>query len=1152
MKKLTKIFLIILTTLTMGVGINKVEAKEYKIKDKVNVSFSRGFYKEGGLGYFEYKNNQKIARNNWNYQMYNYVIDNDNMAYCLDATYNDSVGTANEITNVYDPYQYAYDAALYAILENGANSINSSNEDKAATEIALRAFVEGVAMDGWATGGDLGDQALEVKFAANANIAIYDILPQYSATDIKKILNTLGNTKTKYQNISECNSLKNGTEISTCFQKLTESSSSNYSKYKYYAAWPTSSADFNLDQRAYYFNITSVTNKAKELLKKGIEAVINFSENNSENGYDGDFDVQLKLKSTSSENPSSETNETTEVKYFTFSITNVEEENILNNIRVECPNCASNGVTIEKTEYQNGDSWETLTPSIDLAKLVEKNGDVDIRVTIRKSTLDSEECEPVSMNILYDVYEKTGKKFEMYKIQATGSAKGNHQRYLAVKLISPNSNNDDSNKVTKQEKKSPDYPINTNCDKKPEPCETNLTTPICAEDENGIAKVEAPEDIKKCIINNTDDATNEYRLSDNNGGINNNYCGTFCKEDYREISLNKALNNVNCGGYFKLQARIEGSKDCYRGSENTSDKSIDTEQYTRDIVAIQQNLILSYDRLLKATAASGNSDIKSKCTKYATKKEIDPETKEEKEVEDTSKCEETTWTLSGSYIGVAPTVENRSTGIVTLRSSSGSYSYSSTVSAADISSQISRDMASAKSQLTSLNTQYENTIKQFNSCTSEWNSKYNFDPKVYWEYSENFDNELDKTNNDLLSKDDRVLAPVESTRKDSNSLQACTGTTDSKIETCSTGWTSTDSVFASRDYTRCDESGCLVDTVKVSQAKFIKQHFEVEQDYDTPTVYYQVASSGPLSGSITTYKDFNNPNVPLSPIDGLPLSGDTTGGGVFKLMIEDLGEFYDSGEQGRLIDFGGDNDSRSVAYAKGYNADGNWSGEYVCHYYTNCRPKDCPNCNFVCVGEYCEWEDCPTCNFDCVNCIYNFGELQLNMKPVSTTEFNESAGREYGYNWNINTSLSSLELIRDKAEETIKEIEENNTTIYDDTNTESSDSKLEFRFTMTPEIAQDIKEYNAEKDSVGGYNDSSLVCYDYEDENGVIHKNTFCYSTFIDNAIAKYGKETVYTKDSRGSAADRTNESVVNSGYWTPWSEYGSYNESVIGGPSWK
>ena len=1128
MKKLTKIFLIILTTLTLGVGISNVKA--YNVGDKVTVGFERGYRQEAGIGYYT-KDDLSSYDVRWAYQMFNYKIDNKYMAYCLDATYDDSVGSSNKVSGVYDPNNSAYNAGLYAIIENGANTLNSSNADKASTEIALRAFVEGVAMDGW-TGG-FKDQSYQIKFAANANIAIFNVLGGYSADDIKKLLESFSNTKLVYNSISECKTLNNSNEIETCYRKIAYNAN-HYDNYRKYAAYPTNSENFNKNLRARFFNMNSIREKAEQLLKKGIEAVLNFQKGEG-NAID-DFKVDVKLASTT------KPENNTEIKTFTFNLTGIKEYNKLNNVNVVCEKCNANNVKIESIEYKNGENWVKLTPDVDLTKLVDGNGNVTVRVTITKGEINSENCEPVSMKLTYDTYAKKG--MELYKIQSTTNS-WNTQRYVAVKLVS---GNNDSNTAEKSENSTATYSIETNCKK--ETCETNLTTPICSEDENGIAKVEAPKDIKKCVIDNVDDATNEYRLADTNGGVNNDYCGTFCKEDYREISLNKALNNVNCGGYFKLQARIEGSKDCYRGSENTSDNAIDIEKYNNNIIDIQKSYIENHDTVLMTDEAAKNtSSIESECDEYGNLKD-----KDGNQLKTEENCTKHTWTLSGTYSGVEVANTNTTTGSVTSKTKSGTYTYTSTTSAEDISTQISDDASEAKENLEKLDEKYENTIKQFNACTKDWNSKYNFDPKVYWEYSQNFGEELDSLYNDLLSKEDRTLEPIESTRKDSDSLQACTGTTDKEINECSTGWTSTDSVFVDRTYIKCDEDECTTDTQKVSQAKFIKQHFEVEQDYDTPTVYYQVVSSGPSSGSIVTYKQYPSPNIPLSPVNVLPLAGDTTGGGIFKLKIEDLGEFYESGEQGRLIDFEGDHETHSVAYAKGYTADNNWSGEYVCHYYTDCRPKDCPDCKFVCVGEYCEWEDCPDCTFDCINCIYNLGDLQLNMKPVSTSKFNESAGREYGYNWNINMNLSKfpeLTMVYDKADETIKEIEENNTTIYDDTNRDSDDSKLEFSIEMTPEIIENIRQYNKEKDGVGGYNDASLVCYDYEDENGTVHKNVFCYSTFIDNVIEKYGSN-VYYKASRGTASDRSNESVVNSGYWTPWSEYGKYGESVIGGPSWK
>ncbi len=920
-------------------------------------------------------------------------------------------------------------------------------------------------------------------------------------------------------------------------------SNASYETYSFnnYEVSGGTSADEGLTGTITYGQAKDLVSAAKRLLSDAIDKV--------EDYVSGKIGQKAKITSSyAKENETVENNRFTQIWKVRFDLTELMEkadrgaEFKINSNDITCEGCSSAGVTNAKKEYfdVNSNSWKNFQGEVDFVKILSKNNaNLQLRLTYTGIENDGDNCDNVTVKVKYKVVDPDF-KYQMawgkgHSTQYGGTTERTSQQYW---FLSP------------EEDSILSFNIST-C----KPCETNLTTPICSEETEGIAKVEAPEDIKKCVINKNDDAYNTYRLSDNNGGVNNDYCGTFCKEDYREISLNRALSNVNCGGYFKLKARIEGSKDCYRGSENTKDKSIDIDKYIEDIIDVQESLIKANDLYNKAKTAGGMS-IKSRksseCAKPTTY------TDEKGVVHDGCAEYKTEYYVTGSYAGKEAST-NAKTGEVTARSVTHNFSYSSTESSSAVSSAISADLSTAQSNLTSGNTRYENIIKQFNSCTKDWESKYNFDPKVYWEYSQNIDEVMDTSYNDLLSKEDRTLEPIESTRKDSDSLQACIGTTDEKIENCSTGWTSTSSVFVDRTYTKCNESGCSTDAQKVSQAKFIKQHFEVEQDYDTPTVYYQVTTSGPLSGSITTDKNFNIPNIPLTPVNGLPLSGDTTGGGIFKLKIEDLGEFYETGEQGRLIDFEGDHESSSVAYAKGYSTGDNWSGEYVCHYYTNCRPKECPNCTYTCEGEYCSWQECPDCTFECINCIYNLGDLQLNMKPVSTTNFTTSAGREYGYNWNISEHLSILHpelgMIQDKADETIKEIEENNTTIYDDTNTESADSKLEFRIEMTPDITGKIREYNSKKadeiDGEGGYNDASLVCYDYEDQNGNVQKNVFCYSTFIDMVIEKWGSN-VYYKPSRGTAADRTNESVVNSGYWTPWSEYGKYGESVIGGPSWK
>ena len=188
----------------------------------------------------------------------------------------------------------------------------------------------------------------------------------------------------------------------------------------------------------------------------------------------------------------------------------------------------------------------------------------------------------------------------------------------------------------------------------------------------------------------------------------------------------------------------------------------------------------------------------------------------------------------------------------------------------------------------------------------------------------------------------------------------------------------------------------------ISDATFIRKTVKKSQDYITPTIFYQIEANG----KVTVNSGYTGNALKLDElINALPVSTKTTGGGIFKLMIEDLGEFYDTGEVGRLIDFNGDNESSSVAAAK--EEIGTFDGEYTCHYYSPCRPDDCPDCDFICDEDECYWGDpgtCPDCEFDCPECVFNFDEIQLNFRPISTTDFN-SADRKYGYNWDVTTTL---------------------------------------------------------------------------------------------------------------------------------------------------
>ena len=154
------------------------------------------------------------------------------------------------------------------------------------------------------------------------------------------------------------------------------------------------------------------------------------------------------------------------------------------------------------------------------------------------------------------------------------------------------------------------------------------------------------------------------------------------------------------------------------------------------------------------------------------------------------------------------------------------------------------------------------------------------------------------------------------------------------------------------------------------------------------------------------------------------------------------------------MDVDGPNYDRSVG--KVVKSQGGFDGEYVCYYESPCKPDNCPDCEIDCVGEGCTWPEptCPDCETDCVDCIMDGGKINATVKTISPSNFN-SAEREYGYNWVVTTTSADLELIRQKAVETIKEIEEVNEMVYD--KTDSDDSQLAFSITLTPEMIRDIK-----------------------------------------------------------------------------------------------
>ena len=971
-----------------------------------------------------------------------------------------------------------------------------------------------------------------------------------------------------------------------------------------YYTWYMSDWDFT--GWSYGNDAYDVIYAAKELFDIGLDAAVDFVEN-------GRVESSISGSVTSTVQDGQRTeDEVQEYVYINMDLVDFAEDAYVNNFNFTCSNCSSSGVTYDYMEYYNAENeWVRLTSDVDISKVLTpdedgiRSGTVRIRVHFTKQVLDEENCSNASFTVTYDYYDPN----KQYIGALLKNKNGDYQRMLVIDEVSGNVNSDG-------------VPGSVGCANPV--CDTQLSVPICSDDEDeAISEIYAPENIKKCVLDNQDDAGNNYNLVEDSGGVSedNAYCQVFCKEDYFDviqedggnvlggIKLNPEIEDVNCGGYFQLTAHVEGKKDCYT-SGGTKDKEINREQYIADITEAQITMINAYNEYLRWQTAY-DSVPETDSNKYHSL-ETDPYTCCP-EPPATGSCSCgcgidgycVGYNISGEVTGFS--YSDNGDGTLTIsRNQTLSYSYTddggrsasgcggscSSGSTSTLKRNLKDDyLDPAIDALNTAISKYEQIIASYNSCTTNWTNEYPFEQKLSFYYSEYQGNEDYSPYYDLISAagdpDLYYLDPVDESLVEEYEIEICLDGTTSEYEcegrpynyeemdvTLGTYNYSQDysEVFEHQDYIKCSESGCSIDPdAYVSNATFVKKTVKKSQDYITPTVFYQIEANG----RITVNSGYTGNALTLDAlINALPISTRATGGGVFKLMLEDLGEFYDPSDAvtqadnlGRLIDYGrsevdgvnhvrGDNYDKSVAVAVGREGIETFTGDYTCYYYSDCRTEDCPDCDFVCEEGECEWVYCPDCEFDCVNCIFNLDELQINFKPISTVDV-ESANRDLGYNWNVNTTLEALELLRDKASLTIQEIETENETIYNKT---GDDSELDFSIRLNSEIINYLKEYNGSVEDEGGYANDSLTCYSATID-GKNFANIFCYSDVLDDLYDQYEDQITFApgRISRGQRnVDSDGSSNANAnGYWSLWSGWtesekvnGQY--SVIGGPSWK
>lgn len=1026
----------------------------------------------------------------------------------------------------------AFEAAIVEILKNGyskyrtsatltvdGKTVTLSGQDlKLATDMALRSITLGTF--------DLGRDNKAIK-SANITSAYVTMGSELAAK-----YNSLAS-----KSLSYCSSDDYASSLA-CFK---ERNSNVYGWYR---------QDIRFESTGN--NGADIMTGAESLYKLGIGAAADYKSGNYK--FSG---VNVQALNTI-KNYDSNGIVTSEYKVINFTFKNFPSSGHVNNVQLTCNDCSAMGMSVGNLEYYDNGGWKNLTTTTDLSKvakgsLLGGSKSVQIRFKVERNNPDLCVGDGAKYEIHYNEYNPD-QEYTAAMVSNSDLINGisKTQRFVMIVKITDEfgSGNGPADKT---------FSGFIDCDGTGGGCSTTISTPVCSYDENdSVASITAPTNIKKCVLDNKDEAGNSYQLSTSNGGVDNAYCSIFCKEDYASIKFNPISQDIKCGGYFKLTASIEGKKDCYTSGKGTN-KAIDTTAFTKKIDELEDESESVYKDYSYWTSVL--NDINNGRFTPITEERCDgsrvtvgftingrvfgssgkhPNRYNEYNIS----YDDTTGTHHEEKTSDKNKYDIRRDGKVyhygQLIGTNGSLSTESKceqdesdeITIDSIRSTVEEMISKSQAKMKEIETQINNEFSAINSCT-DWSMSYMFAPKIKFAYQEEYYK--------LLREDQKYLQVVGGSTADNVSSTYCTGSINDEYECLSGSTNDANSVKTALNYTYYAADGAHNTSNNYSTAKYVKKTISKDQKYITPSVFYQVA----VDGKITTNNGYHGNAIQMELLpNALPVAPNTVGGGWFKLMIEDLGEFYSTGGLGRLVDFESDRESSSVANSQALSSSTGFDGDYYCQYESPCRDKSCPNCDFLCVGDYCEFKTCPDCEIDCINCIFNLEELQLNIKTISTNNFN-SVDRNIGYNWEVNTTIGSLSLIAQKAQETIKQIQENNETIYDDSNKSSSNAELAASFKLTPNVTKWLQEQNKiiDKEESGGYANNSLISYDY---NGFT--NIVSYSRILDEMIDKFGSD-VYIKN-RPSISERESNPNKNN-YWTFWNGY-VYNESVIGGPAWR
>ena len=699
-------------------------------------------------------------------------------------------------------------------------------------------------------------------------------------------------------------------------------------------------------------------------------------------------------------------------------------------------------------------------------------------------------------------------------------------------------------------------------------CDAQNNTLIISPDDNHPVNIKGPLDVQACFVEKIDDqvdqegnASNVQGIKDEEGNnykyVQNKYCVVSCKEDYMMEMPTAKL--VNAGRYFTFSAAVEGTKTCYTNT-------IDRDLYEQDIENAQVRLIKALNDY-KYWEAANNA---------TRQKEIDycyscPDWLGRRDETDyiqyhyvqTSALNYRINREGNGVVSVTPFMrdvnvespEQNSCTVGCKCCPSGSNPCAALAcqptdydTLASLNDFISTRLGIAERELGEAQIEYQQIIEEYNDCSewNDWDTEIVYDPEVYYDYEEDY---IADFYNNYGQMDANISNTNETDWFCNSSVNGNTGyenqaTLNSTAYDSCSGTTTSGISYTTITYTFCDTSGCYDDPQQISDARYKKHTSTVDATYVPSTLFYNVYPSGEITDTPA------DDNVALE--NSLPVSLSTKRGIYeYSIKLDNLGEYYDSGNTGRLI--GGSN---AVINRQDYAEffDENGEVQYVCAYLVNMGKEE--DYTIVCDWDQCQDGDCtvncvgPGCDDvcdgnDCIascigaGCIYDVDAGSSLIERVVSLSNLFPNGTD-SYNWNRD--------LNEKAEVTIDEIEEAEDNIY------KEDPILSV--TLTPGAIKAIRTYNdeAEKHNRGGYSNSTLSCYALDG-----YEEIACYSSFITNLIngnVSYGDETYATGlDIIGDRSlimgnNYRTVSDDNFRYFTIWNSGISEDDMI--GPSWK